>query len=114
MFTQMQYRTLPKRGLKWDTLEQERWEGGGKVSVEAARVALSCGMQGQTAEHSPALVPSAHPHHSTSRGTETGAWVRALGQQRWEKVLGHRSANEVTLITLGKWALHAKLRGFVS
>lgn len=93
MFTQMWHRTLPKRGLKWDTLEQE----GGKSLKVLVRVALSCAVSEQTPELSLALVPPAH--HQLGHGHLSSGG--ALGQQWWNKVLGPHNTNEVVLITLG-------------
>lgn len=44
--------------------------------MEVARAAPSCAMPGQTAEHSPASVPPAHHHCSTSQAMERQAQVR--------------------------------------
>lgn len=75
---------IAKKGLKMGHSGTRRWE-----EPEGVRVALSCAVPGQTAEHSVALVPPAQ--HQLGHGQLSSGG--ALGQQWWEKVL--------VLITLG-------------
>lgn len=99
-FTQMWHRTLPKRDLKWDTLEQECWEGGEGVSggstggTEPCHARTDCWAQPGfgAASPSPPLHQPGHGHLSSGK---------ALGRQWWEKVLGPHNTNEIILITLG-------------
>lgn len=63
--------------------------------MEVARVALSCDVPGQTAEHSPASVTPAHRHCSTGQAMERRAQVRL-----WDDNGERRSWGLATLMKL--------------